>query len=237
MKRKYIIMAIFIIAGLSLTYLFYYNSKFCYNNNALGSYEFIIEDKDSYKGLDLSHHNKIVSFEGISHYDFIYHKATEGSTFVDPKFSERIKKCIRLGMPCGAYHFFSTSSSGKDQFENFKRNVPTNMPLIPVIDIEINKNNWSKEKLNEELGVWIQLCEEYYGVKPIIYSSSWFYKHYNLKQHDCWFWSGDINSTPKVNYLIHQKKLKYVAGIVGKVDYNEAKDIPTNPKSTYASFQ
>lgn len=42
---------------------------------------------------------------------------------------------------------------------------------------------------------------------------------------------------PKVNYLIHQKKLKHVVGIAGKVDYNEAKDIPMNPKSTYASFQ
>lgn len=70
-------MAVFIAAGLILSYLFYYNSKFCYNNNALGSYEFIIEDKNLYKGLDLSHHNKIVSYEGISNYDFVYHKATE----------------------------------------------------------------------------------------------------------------------------------------------------------------
>ena len=38
MKRKYIIMAIFIIAGLSLTYLFYYNSKFCYNKGKGGAF-------------------------------------------------------------------------------------------------------------------------------------------------------------------------------------------------------
>lgn len=115
--------------------------------------------------------------------------------------------------------------------------MSTVLPLIPVIDIEINRNNWSKKKLNKELGDWIALCEEYYGVKPIIYSSSWFYIRYGLHRHDCMFWSGDINSIPKVNYLIHQKQLKSVVGILGKVDYNEAKDIPINPKSSYQDFQ
>lgn len=180
MKRNYIVMTISIVSILAISYLFYYryNNLYCYNKNALGSYTFIIDDKDIYRGLDLSHHNTIVAFDGLSKYDFIYHKATEGSTFMDPKFDEREEKFIKMGIPYGAYHFFTTTSSGKEQFSNFKNNVSKGCPLIPVLDIEINKNKWSVSKLNKEIADWITLCEKHYGVKPIIYSSSWFYIRY-----------------------------------------------------------
>ena len=199
-------------------------------------WHFKYECKDLYKGLDLSHHNKIVDFDALGKYDFIYHKATEGNTFVDPKFNSRINQFVRMGIPCGAYHFFTTGSSGKAQFKHFKSVVSKNYPLIPVLDIEINKNGWSKKKLNKELSTWINLCEKYYGVKPIIYSSSHFYIKYDLKQHGCMFWSGDINSKSLVKPCIHQKKLVKVTGIIGKVDYNEACDIFINPYSTYNEF-
>ena len=52
-------------------------------------WHFKYECKDLYKGLDLSHQNKIVDFDALGKYDFIYHKATEGNTFVDPKFNSR----------------------------------------------------------------------------------------------------------------------------------------------------
>jgi lysozyme len=197
---------------------------------------FKMEDKDIYKGLDLSHHNKIIEYDNLSEFDFIYHKATEGSSFVDPKFETRFYQFVKMGIPVGAYHFFTTSSSGKAQFENFKRVVPKTAPLIPVLDIEINKNKWSASKLNRELSVWINLCEEYYGIKPIIYSSSWFYARYSLFKHKCLFWSGDINSTPKIKCCIHQKRFEKVKGIIGEVDYNEAKAVYFNPYSEYKEF-
>lgn len=196
-------------------------------------WKFKYERKELYKGLDLSHHNKITSFDALADYDFVYHKATEGSTFKDPKFEERMCKFVEMGIPCGAYHFFSTGSSGKAQFENFKNCVPKDFPLIPVLDIEINKNRWSKSKLNKELATWIKLCEKHYGIKPIIYSSSDFYIFYNLGQHDCMFWSGDVNATPRINPCMHQKRLVKVKGLAGAVDYNEAPDVMFNPSSSF----
>ncbi len=192
---------------------------------------FKYEAKDLYKGLDLSHHNKINDFDALSQFDFIYHKATEGATFVDPRFKTCYNECVKRGVPIGAYHFFTTTSSGEKQFENFKRVVPKTCALLPMLDIEINKNNWSKGKLNRELATWIKMCKEYYGVKPIIYSSSWFYKQYSLSKHKCLFWSGDINDTPRVKCCIHQKRFEKVKGIAGEVDYNESKKLYFNPNA------
>ena len=95
-----------------------------YNAGALTDpLNFKYEEKEIYKGLDLSHHNKIIKYEGLSEYDFIYHKATEGSTFVDPKFKSRMVQILKMGIPFGGYHFFTTTASGKEQFENFKKVV------------------------------------------------------------------------------------------------------------------
>ena len=196
-------------------------------------WEFRHSDKKIYKGIDISHHNKVSDFDALKNLDFIYHKATEGSTIHDTKFKTRMEKFIERRIYCGAYHFFSTTSPAEKQFENFAKVVPKDLPLIPMLDIEINKGNWSKRKLNIELDKWIKLCQKHYGVKPIIYSSSDFYIKYNLKQHGCKFWSGDVNYKPKVKYIIHQKKIIPVKGMAGKVDYNEASQLPLNPKAKF----
>ena len=196
-------------------------------------WEFRHSNKKIYKGIDLSHHNHVLDFDALKKVDFIYHKATEGSTFRDLKFKTRMEQFVQRGIYCGAYHFFTTTISAEKQFENFASVVPKDLPLIPVLDIERNKGKWSKRKLNIELDKWIKLCEKHYGVKPIIYSSSDFYIKYNLKQHNCKFWSGDVNFPPRVDYIMHQKKIIPVEGMAGKVDYDEASQIPLNPKAKY----
>ena len=233
MKKKILVSAI-IMAVLTVTGYFVYHtltkSTIYAPSGALDDSKLPwihkIDDGDLMRGLDLSHHNKIVNFDKLRDMDFIYHKATEGSTFADPRFAERMEKFTQMDIPCGAYHFFTTSSSGKAQFRHFKSIVSKKYPLIPVLDIEINRNNWSTKKLNEELAVWIGMCEEYYGVKPIIYSSSWFYIRYRLSQHGCMFWSGDVDVKSQVKCIIHQQTIKHVAGIAGKADYNVALWLP-----------
>lgn len=194
---------------------------------------FEIDYKTIYTGVDISHHNKILIYEHLKDLDFIYHKATEGSDYQDSKFSNRMWQFVRMGIPCGAYHHFTTSASGKTQFENFKNNVENIFPLKPVLKITHNNNFWSKEKLNKELAVWIKLCEKHYGVKPIIYCSDVFYKAYNLQQHDCEFWSSDDNTNkPLTRSYIQKKNLTKVKGMLGFVRYSELEyDLPFNEYS------
>ena len=232
--KKVILISLIILFSFSVTAYFVYRKLATPTN----SYSLVVVDNeklpwiykvdknDLFKGIDLSHHNKITDFEKLKGIDFVYHKASEGSTFTDPRFAQRMEKFSEMGIPCGAYHFFTTSSSGKDQFNHFKSVVSRKYSLIPVLDIEINRNKWSSNKLNKELAVWIKMCEDYYGVKPIIYSSSYFYNRYELSKHGCMFWSGDVDAKPQVKCIIHQQTIKSVPGMLGKVDYNVALFIP-----------
>ena len=63
----------------------------------------------------------------------------------------------------------------KDQFENFKKTVKRNdQDLRPLIDVEERKN-WSKKLFQKNLKKLLELVENYYGVKPMIYSVNSFY--------------------------------------------------------------
>jgi hypothetical protein len=79
------------------------------------------ESKSGY-GIDLSNHNKVKNWSEIEA-DFIILKATEGSTFTDKQFASYRAKAIELGIPVGAYHFMTTSSSADKQFKHFSRVV------------------------------------------------------------------------------------------------------------------
>ena len=74
----------------------------------------------------------------------------------------------------GAYHFFSFDSPGATQAENFINAVgDLHNDLIPVVDVEFygdkNENPPAKEDVQRELKVYLDILEERYGVKPMIY--------------------------------------------------------------------
>ena len=63
--------------------------------------------------------------------------------------------------------------------------------------------------------------KKHYGKPPIIYCSQPFYTKNFLGQfNDCQYWCGDVNAPVVLPHAIHQKTIKMVAGIKGKVDYN-----------------
>lgn len=181
------------------------------------------EEKSGY-GIDLSHHNTVTNWEQVEA-DFIFLKATEGSTFTDPKYTSYRDKAQKHDIAVGAYHFMTTSSSAKRQFQNFYRVVGDNIDLLPVLDVEIQTQGHPKTKSQMYLHVktFVDLCIEHYGKKPIIYSSEWFYTHYKLDELGCLFWSGDVDSQVHIPHVIHQQTIKSVPGIAGKVDYDVLK--------------
>ena len=122
------------------------------------------------KGIDVARYQGDIDWQIISSQDisFAYIKATEGSSYHDPWFSNNIVFSRDNGIFAGAYHFFSTESLGITQAENYIKTVSEyQMDLPPVLDFEINTAN--TKKAADEAYIYLLEIERYFGVKPIIY--------------------------------------------------------------------
>ena len=135
-------------------------------------------DKVQFDGIDVSKHQGVINWQELKEnpkIKFVYIKATEGSDYVDPRYRENIRNARKNGFKVGSYHFLSTKSSATTQFRNFiniaKRDE---QDLIPVIDVE-NLRPWSAQQLRDSLKVFADLLEDYYGCKPLIYTSEKFF--------------------------------------------------------------
>lgn len=131
-------------------------------------------------GVDVSHYQRDIDWEKVrlNEVAFAFLKATEGKSLLDKKFKHNWQKSGEAGIIRGAYHFYRPHVSPEKQAEHFIATVelePGDLP--PVLDVEV-KGLKSKEKLQNDLQVWLQLVEEAYGVKPIIYTNYKFYVDY-----------------------------------------------------------
>tara|TARA_B100001057_G_scaffold441524_1_gene476192 strand:- start:411 stop:1121 length:711 start_codon:yes stop_codon:yes gene_type:complete len=142
--------------------------------------------ENSIVGIDISHHQGEINWEKVKKWrnhdiKFIYIKATEGSFgdgSKDKKYKYNITEAKKNGILVGSYHYFRTTSSAEDQFNNFINTIKDHeQDIIPMIDLEQN-DNYSKKKYREELNKFIKLVEEHFNQKPILYSLTNFYNKY-----------------------------------------------------------
>lgn len=130
-------------------------------------------------GVDVSHHQgkidwDVLSSQGI---DFAYIKATEGSSFVDPRFEENFRNAKASPLRVGVYHFFSFDSTGEEQAEHFRRAVePYEGMLPPAVDVEYYGDYASGKpvdsaKVKAELRKLVDALTEEYGMKPVVYAA------------------------------------------------------------------
>lgn len=98
-------------------------------------------------GIDVSRWQGDIDFNAVrdAGNTFVFIKATEGGTFVDPKFHDNWRKANDAGLHVGVYHYFRTISSTpaeqKDNIVAALRGVNFD-PTIHVlaIDIETARN-------------------------------------------------------------------------------------------------
>ena len=130
--------------------------------------------KDDFKilGIDISHHNKIYDWNQINkRADFCIIKASEGKSYKDPMFNSNWNNSKKHNIVRGAYHFFAPGISAEKQFSNYKNQVKlVSKDLPPILDVEL------KECDIDEVNKWLKLAENYYGVKPIVYTDYLFFK-------------------------------------------------------------
>ena len=184
-------------------------------------------------GIDVSKYQQIISWDAVKEMKvknvqlgFVFIKATEGIINTDPQFKRNWKKSSQAGMVRGAYHFFLATKDGREQAENFISSVDLEQgDLPPVVDIE-QTYGVNTILLKKELKEWLDVIENYYGVKPIIYTNVDFYSRYlgnEFNSYPLWAAHYFQYDTPRVSrqwdFWQHSEQGR-VNGILSKVDFN-----------------
>lgn len=130
------------------------------------------------KGIDIARFAGKVDWEAVADqgYGFVYMKATEGTSYVDPNYAKYYQKAKLAGLRVGAYHFFRFDQSGSDQAQNFLSVAlidTTDMPL--VIDVEeytnYEVNATQAQEVRAVLTEMIAIVESRIGRKVMLYSN------------------------------------------------------------------
>ena len=114
---------------------------------------------------------------------FIYIKSTQGTSIRNRYYATDYMAARKRGIPIGAYHFFSTVKSGKEQAQYFlNQTLFKHGDLPPVLDIEPTDRQIQKiggtEALLKEIRHWIAAVEKRLHVRPILYVNQRFVTHY-----------------------------------------------------------
>lgn len=183
----------------------------------------------SIEGIDVSHHQKDIIWDSLARQNltFVFMKATEGMTHTDTRFDYNWSEAKRVGLKRGAYHFYSLDSYAKDQARHFIKTVKLEEgDLPPVLDFEHDRF-LDNEGLTDSLSIWLTAVEDYFKIKPIIYTNLKLYNTY-IKNHfdsyPLWIarYGNEEQPIPVTNmpYIWQYGNRGRLAGIDGHVDFN-----------------
>ena len=176
-------------------------------------------------GIDISRHNGKVDFEKVknSGIDFVFIKASEGSSHRDSLFTRNFNEARKAGLKTGAYHFFRFDKDGVAQALNFLKAVAPHYPdLGLVIDVEDTGNpaDISQEEVKKRLSSMVEYMN-LLGHRVMIYTNfEGYYKYIEeiLPGYPLWicrFQQNPINAEWTFWQYNHHGK---VDGIDGEVD-------------------
>ena len=132
-------------------------------------------------GIDISHYQGNVFWETVgtgTKMAYVYIKATEGSTRIDPTYEQNVLTAHSYGLKVGSYHFYRPTVDQELQVANFFAQCkPSEQDLIPMIDVEVT-GGLSTEALCDSLFKFLDMIEQVYRQRPLIYAGANFYnKH------------------------------------------------------------
>lgn len=234
MKPKF--SAVFLISILFLSVLAYRTKSRWYSKFKHGLIEkshegnrkdLAYDAKNAVWGIDLSHHQGHINWDKLCKNNkpyFAFFKVTEGVSHKDTRFSKYIKQAREKEIRVGAYHFFSYSSSGKNQALHFLKHAQLQKGDLPyVLDAEYKRKMPKQQKVSTEIKAFLETVEKQTGVRPIIYCEQDYYNKYikNEIEKDYPLWVCDFRRKPTFNHSFWQKSDKFkLAGVSGRVDFN-----------------
>lgn len=203
------------------------------NYRTYESFNIKIPKNYSIHGIDVSYYQGKINWQKVKsmkeddvriHFAFI--KATEGVLLVDPYFQRNWREAPKVGIICGAYHFFRPKRDGKTQAKFFLQVVHIEKgDLPPVVDIE-TLDGVSPLKMRAELSDFLNFVEMKTKVRPIIYTGLKFYEDYladNFDEYPLWiahYYQPKLRlDKSKWKFWQHSDKAK-ITGIGHIVDFN-----------------
>ena len=182
----YVLMGCAAVLFVAFFYYFFirpyaYRWKPCYGMKAYGiclPYGYQVH------GFDISHHQGTIDWAQLQKTQqtpfpirFVFMKSSEGGDFSDTTFTHNFSEAKKYGFVRGAYHFYNPKTDPVRQAQFFIRSVKLEAgDFPPVLDIE--KKGKNMQKLCRDLKIWLKMVEDYYKVKPILYTSYKFKTRY-----------------------------------------------------------
>ena len=135
-------------------------------------------------------------------------------------------KCYKKNITRGAYHYFLPNKNPVQQANNFVKQVELKSgDLPPVVDIE-HLVGTNPKQMRVALKTFLNLIQNNYKVKPIIYSYATFYRDYlgsDFDNYPLWIAHYKEKNKPDVirpwQFWQHSEE-GHVNGISHKVDFN-----------------
>lgn len=192
-----------------------------------------IPNEYSIHGIDVSKYQSLIAWEEVKEMNvnnirlgFAFIKATEGIGNTDQQFRRNWRKARNNDIIRGAYHFFIATKDGKMQAENFIKRVDLESgDLPPVLDVEYSYGI-SKAQIQKEVKEWLATAENYYNVRPIIYTNVDFYNKFlgrDFDEYPLWIAHYYQHQRPRISRtwsFWQHSDIGNVNGIVSKVDFN-----------------
>jgi lysozyme len=197
------------------------------------AYGISIPDGFKIHGIDVSRYQQFIGWDEVKKMNvenismnFAFIKATEGENYLDPFFKRNWNKAQENKMTRGAYHFFLPDKDAVKQARFFIATVKLQKgDLPPVLDIE-KLNRTKPAALKTSIKTWLQMIEDHFHVKPIIYTNADFYKKYlgsDFDEYPLWVAHYYEPHRPRIfrswNFWQHSDKGN-INGINHKVDFN-----------------
>lgn len=191
------------------------------------------------RGIDVSHFQGAINWGQVKKDQLVFAmaKASEGITYVDPRFDMNWEEIKSAGLVRGAYHFYVAQDDPLKQAENFlsliKRLGENDLP--PVLDVERGgypvNNSMSDREYQDNLLKWLNRVEKVSGKRPIIYTGFEFanqhLKRKEFSRYRLWIAEYDVvkprvpDTWQKTGYSFWQKTSSdQLHGVKGKIDYD-----------------
>ena len=148
---------------------------FLYGNRFFKEKPAPVVNNKNYHGIDVSRHQGVIDWSKVAQdkkIQFVYIKASEGTTYTDPQYARNIKGAKKNGFLVGSYHFLRNSSPVTSQFQHFTTVVDKKLQdLVPMVDVE--------EKISKDsIAKFCKLIKQHYGKSPMIYGTMRSYNCY-----------------------------------------------------------
>lgn len=181
-------------------------------------------------GIDISHYQGEIEWQKLKTvYDrypirFIFVRATMGADGRDLTYRRNWQAIRQSEMTGGVYHYYRPNENSTLQAQNYIQNVRL-MPgdFVPILDIEELPTIQSMDRLKTGIQNWLNIVENHFGVRPMIYSHSHYYDNYlsaGFSRYPTWIANYSIY-VPNRNWHCWQfTQTGYAKGIRGKVDIN-----------------